>query len=126
MIKFFSILYWLPRVIGLIMFFVLVLMSLDVTSYAEGTKNLVLGVLLHLIPSAIFLGIFLLAWRWPLWGGLLFAVLSIIYWLAMAGTFLFKLPVGGTLALLAILFIINYIFETKAKKIINIKNVQLE
>src|SRR5262245_28514368 len=66
-------LFWAPRVLGILVALYLGLFALDATD--EGT----VAVLVHLIPSFILLALVAAAWRWEWLGGTLYLVLALTY-----------------------------------------------
>lgn len=52
------------------------LFALDVFGIEAPPLEIALGLLIHLIPSFVLVGILVIAWRWPLAGGALFLLVA--------------------------------------------------
>ncbi len=98
---------WLPRVLAIIYAVFISIFALDGESF--------LGVLIHLIPSFVLVGIIILAWKKELYGGIVFVIFSIIFTIffntyrEIISFLLISLPlliIGG-------LFILNYFLRKK-------------
>jgi hypothetical protein len=73
------ILYWTPRLLGLLAAVFLSLFALDVFGAGHGFWGTLLALSMHLIPSAIVLAALAIAWRWEVAGGLLFIAAGVAY-----------------------------------------------
>ncbi len=62
-------LHWMPRVLCIAAILFVSMFALDSTRLVE--------LAVHLIPTAVLLGVLVIAWRWPLPGGLLFTLLGL-------------------------------------------------
>lgn len=71
-------LYWLPRVLGLLFIVFLSMFSFDVFGEYHGWELLV-AFIMHIIPSLVLIGVLVLAWKIPKWGGAAYIVLGIIF-----------------------------------------------
>ena len=72
-------LYWLPRVLGILFAVFLSLFALDVFGEGYSFWETVWALLMHLIPTAIVVLILVLAWRRAWIGGVLFPLLGVLY-----------------------------------------------
>lgn len=104
-------LYWTPRIAGIVIILFISLFALDVFETGYSLGEMLLGFLMHLIPSIGLAIVLALAWRWEwvgffafLIGGLFFARSFIFNPLEELGVFiLFSLP----LLAIALLFLAN-------------------
>ena len=104
-----GLLFWAPRILCLLLALWLGVFALDVFGEGYGFWETVLALLLHLIPTALVLGILALAWRWEWVGAVVFALLGLFYagwaggehwaWIAF---------ISGPLFLVALLFWLNW------------------
>jgi len=65
-------LYWLPRILSILFICFLTLFSLDVFEIDAPWYQLLLGFLVHSIPSIVLGGVTILAWKKPKIGGWFF------------------------------------------------------
>lgn len=70
---------WIPRILSLIFIFILSLFAIDVFSIEASLFQQIGGFIIHLIPSAILLLIMIFFWKKPLYSGLLFILMSIVF-----------------------------------------------
>ncbi len=111
-----QLLYWSPRVIGIIFSAFIMLFSLDVFQESKGFWETALAFLMHNIPVFVMVIILIVTWRWEWFGGILFSLLGFIY-IGMAwGRFPFGTCaiISGLLFLIGGLFLLNW----KYRKII--------
>lgn len=64
---------WIPRALAILFILFISLFALDAFEEGLSLGEQLLGFVIHLLPSFILLGLLLVAWRFPLVGGLLFA-----------------------------------------------------
>lgn len=105
-----GLLFWLPRVLGLLFAGFLSLFALDVFGAGDGIWQTLAALLIHLIPALALLAAVALSWRWTWLGGL--GLLGFALWYiaasggrAGAGTYL--LLVGLPL-LIGLLFLLDW------------------
>lgn len=103
------ILYWSPRVLSLAFVGFLSLFALDVFCEARPFWQTLLALGIHLIPSAVLLGVIALAWRWEWIGTLLFAAAGVAYWAAAARHPSWVLVISGPMFLVALLYLLNWV-----------------
>lgn len=106
-----KILYWTPRVLGILFAFFISLFALDV--FAEyGFPEVLVALFMHLIPTFLVVGLLLIAWKWNLIGGLLYIGIGLFYiWLGW-GKFdgITFLIIAGPVFLVGVFFVLNRIF----------------
>lgn len=100
--KYMKILYWLPRILGIIIIiFWLVFILL---SHGISAATLAEMVVIILLTAAL-----LIAWKWPGWGAMAYFALSLFYVILTWQRFSFStvMFVTGPLLLVGLLFIIS-------------------
>ena len=65
-------LHWTPRLLGILLILFISMFALDIFSEGFTGWQIIIGLIMHLIPSFILLAALLVAWRWPGVGGLVF------------------------------------------------------
>mgnify|MGYP001828586396 FL=1 len=106
-------LFWIPRLLGLLFAAFITLFALDVFGEGYGLWETIVALFMHLLPTILLLLVLVLAWRWEWAGGSLFIALGLAYlWLAW-GKFdwITYLIVSGPLFLVGALFLINWRFR---------------
>ena len=71
--------YWTPRALSILLIVFLAIFSLDVFDGEYGFWGIVLGLLIHNIPSFILLGILIISWKYEIVGGVAFILAGILY-----------------------------------------------
>lgn len=114
-----KILYWAPRVLAILFIAFLSLFSLDVFEAGQGLGEMLLGFLIHNIPSIIISLLLIVAWRNDLFGaiafsvvGLAFIILLLVNTKEVGETWLMvlirSLPITGFALVVALLFFLNW------------------
>jgi hypothetical protein len=108
-------LYWLPRVLGILFAVFLSLFAFDVFGEGYSFWETVWALLMHLVPTAIVVLILVLAWRWEWIGGVLFPLLGVLYIVVFwdESDWLSYLTLSGPLLLIGGLFWINWRLRTR-------------
>jgi hypothetical protein len=108
------ILYWSPRVLGILFAAFISLFALDVFSEGAGFWETLLALLVHLVPTALIVLALLLSWRWEWLGAILFSGLGVLYIQQFWGRFSWPtyLIIAGPLALVGILFLVDWRYRT--------------
>ncbi len=109
-----KILYWTPRVLGILFAVFISIFALDV--FGEyGFPEVLVALFMHLIPTFLIVGVLLIAWKWNLVGGILYIGLGLFYigfgWGKFEG--LVFLIVAGPAFLTGLLFILNRVLKNK-------------
>lgn len=111
-----KIIYWAPRVLGIMFLAFLAIFSLDVFTPGADTGEVILGFLIHNIPVFILALVLWLAWKRELIGGILFILAAAFYvvitvvnafqsvWYMLAQDAI----IAGPAFLIGILFFINW------------------
>lgn len=77
-------LYWSPRILGILAILFLMLFSLDCFGEESALKRQLLCFVVHNIPAFIIIGILIISWKWEWIGGILFLAA------ALAGSIFFN------------------------------------
>jgi len=104
------VLYWTPRVLGIVFAGFISLFALDVFEEHQGFGPTAVALLMHLIPTAVVLAVLWVAWRWEWVGGVVFTALGCLYILTAWGRFHWSAyaAISGPLFLLGGLFLANW------------------
>ena len=107
-------LFWTPRLLGLLFAGFISLFALDVFAEHQGFWNTLRALLIHLIPTCILLLILAFTWRWEWIGGLLFPALGAFYIVAFWGRFHWSayLILSGSLFVLGALFLLGWKYRS--------------
>lgn len=81
------------------------LFALDVFQTKAVWYLLLGGFLIHLIPSFIMIAVLLLAWKWPQFGGALFIVVSLLFFIIFKNSFWGNVLFFGPLLVVGFLFL---------------------
>ncbi len=101
-----NILYWLPRILSLLLIVFISIFALDVFSESQWF----LALIMHLIPSFILIALTVFAWKNEKIGGILFILVGI----AMSFFFHFEaLFITIPISIVGILFLVNYFLYKK-------------
>jgi hypothetical protein len=105
------IVYWAPRILGLLFAAFISLFAMDVFGEGYGFWETIAALFMHLIPTGILLVILALAWRWEWIGAVLFAALGVAYIVMARGKFEWAtyLVISGPLFLMSALFLANWL-----------------
>jgi hypothetical protein len=112
--------YWAPRVLGVLYAIFISLFALDIFSEGYTFTETLVGLFMHLLPTLAVVVLLLVAWRRPLIGGALFVL--------MAGAFVFffrgndivgYLIISGPLFLIGILFLVDFYLNERANDLIS-------
>jgi len=111
-------LYWAPRVLGILFVLFTSLFALDVFDMSLSPSEVIVALFMHLIPSMVLAILLMVAWRYELVGGIIFLLLGlafpIIILLSMSdgeaapGAIN---PIAAPLCLIGVLFIANAIMK---------------
>lgn len=104
-----GLLYWTPRVAGILITLFVSVFALDVFGENQGFWQTLIALFMHLVPSFVLLAIVIISWRWERLG----------FWIFLLAAFLFSLtvPRGGVgnlllfaapLLLIALLYWVNW------------------
>ena len=104
-----KILFWTPRILGLLIAIFVSLFALDVFGEGYSFWETITALAMHLIPTAVILITLAVAWRWERAGGILFIGLGLLYITLFWDPS--RLPaylmISGPLFLVGVLFLLN-------------------
>jgi len=111
-----KILYWAPRVLGILFALFISIFALDTFSEGYSFWESIVAFLIHLVPTYLAVAALLVAWKWEVPGGLMYIGLAIFYivmarnqhWIAL-------LFISGPLLLTGALFLIDHFTLTSTK-----------
>lgn len=72
-------LFWTPRVFTILLIFLLVVLSFDAFSGEDTLGEMILGFLIHNVPTILFIIVLALSWSRPKIGGVLFIFAGFLY-----------------------------------------------
>ena len=105
-----QILYWTPRILGILFAAFLTLFSFDVFGGEESFWEQILGFLIHNIPVYLVVIVLVIAWKREWVGGIAFLLLAVLFivltrlrmgWESYLG-------ISGPLVIISILFFLNW------------------
>jgi len=104
-----KILYWLPRVLGIILICFIALLSFDVFSMEGTLLKKIGGFLIHNIPTYIFIALLVFAWKNEKMGGIIFIIASLFWVMYIGGPVFFRMfsPLSLPPLIIGILFLLN-------------------
>ena len=105
-----KILYWVPRVLGIIFAAFISIFALDVFGEGYGFWGTIFAFLMHLVPTFLVVGALLAGWRWEWPGGVFFIGLAVFYMVIFRRELdpVIFLLIPGPLSLIGVLFLVNW------------------
>jgi hypothetical protein len=111
-----QLLFWTPRIFGILFALFLSLFALDVFDEGYGFWGTILALFMHLIPVMIVLTALVIAWRWEAAGGILFIALGVWYLVTTLGHFDWYLVISGPLFLTGGLFLTDSAYRVRFRR----------
>ena len=112
-----KVLFWTPRIMGILFVLFLSLFSLDVFDMELGFWETLLAWLIHSIPSVVLLVSLVLAWKWEWIGALIFIGWAILYLVAFRAQSLSAyLAISGLPAFIGLLFLLGWIWRKQIRQ----------
>lgn len=107
-----QILYWTPRIAGILFILFISLFALDIFDMNLNFWEIIVALFMHLIPSILLAIVLALAWRWEWVGALIFAGWSIFY-VSTAHGFHWSVYaiIAGIPLVIGIFFLLNWIYH---------------
>ena len=96
---------WSARLVALAAIAFISLFALDVLEPGAPPATVLIGLAVHLVPSAVLVAFLVVAWRWPLAGGVLFLAVSVLPVLILANTPAVNAILAMPFALAGLLFL---------------------
>ncbi len=107
-------LYWLPRVLAILFALFISLFALDIFDMHLDFWGTLVGLAMHLIPTAILVVILVVAWRWEWIGGVAYPLLGVLYSLQARGLpWTNHLILAGPVVLIGLLFWASWLSRRK-------------
>lgn len=115
-----KILFWTPRIAGILFIFFISLFALDVFGTGAGFWQTLLALFMHLIPSIVLAIAIVVAWRQEWVGAVLFVGWAVFYLVSMSPRgfdwFSYAL-VAGLPALIGLFFLAGWIWREQVRTI---------
>ncbi|HOO68167.1 MAG TPA: hypothetical protein PLC53_02230 [Bacilli bacterium] len=115
--------YWIPRILSIILILLLTMLSFDVISDEYTIWEIILGLFMHNIPTIILLIALIISWKHEIVGGIIFNLAGLLYIGLLVYNrveFITMLEMAATLSgpafLIGILFIINWFQKKKVSE----------
>jgi hypothetical protein len=114
------ILRWSPRVLALTFGAFITLFALDAFSESNGFVEMLVGFIIHLLPTFLVLGIVMISWKREWIGAILFTVLAILYVASVWERYQLRwwssyLLIGGPMLVVAVLYGVNWILRDQIR-----------
>lgn len=112
-------LFWTPRVLGLLFALFISMFALDVFGQGDGFWGTLGALLMHLIPVYVLLIALAIGWRWEWAGALLFAGFSVWYLIMSWGPvpliaiLMGAWPIAAPALLVALFFLLDWLYASK-------------
>jgi len=111
------ILFWSPRLLGILFAVFISLFALDVFDEAHGFWQTAAALGMHLIPTFALVIVLIVSWRWEWVGAAAFTALAVLYlaWAPARLPWAARMMIAGPLILLAGLFLANWVRRAELK-----------
>ncbi|MFA5948168.1 MAG: hypothetical protein WC806_04310 [Candidatus Gracilibacteria bacterium] len=107
--------YWIPRILSIVLISFMALMSLDVFSPELNFWQTLIGLFMHNIPVFILIAVLIISWKYEIVGGIVFILAGILYifltiernpfeWYLLS----WSMIIAGPAFLIGILFLIGW------------------
>lgn len=110
-----KLLFWTPRIFGIIFILFLIMFSLDVFEPGLTVWQIVIGLFMHNIPALFLLIVLIISWKYEIVGGIVFVLAGLLYILMLAMNPKFEwymlswsVTIAGPAFLIGVLFLINW------------------
>ena len=106
------ILYWSPRLLGILFAAFVSVFALDVFGEGYSFGDTIIALFMHLVPTAIIAVCLVIAWRWEWIGAILFVSLALLFLIMSGGeSWIITLP----LLVIGALFLLDWTYSTRLK-----------
>jgi len=108
-------LYWTPRILTIAFAIFISLFALDVFRAGKGFWEVTLALLIHLLPTAVILGVLALSWQQEWLGAIIYIAMAILYIVRTWDKYNLNtyLVIVGPLILIGIMFMLNWLLRKK-------------
>jgi hypothetical protein len=111
-----QILFWTPRIAGILYILFLSLFALDIFDMQLGFWGTIVGLFMHLIPSILLTAAIIVAWKWEWVGAVLFIGWAIWYVTFMRGfDWIAYVLISGLPALIGLLFLAGWVWRMQIR-----------
>ena len=119
--------YWVPRILSIILIAFMALMSLDIFDGNYGFWGTILAFLMHSIPSILLLIVLIISWKYEIVGGIVFILAGLLYGILSVSRVAISFPkewyvlvwalqIAGPAFFIGILFLIGWFRKRKKNK----------
>jgi len=119
-----KLIYWTPRILGMVLILFLAMFSLDVFESGLTISQIAIGLFMHNIPVLVLLAILIISWKHEIVGGVAFILAGLLYILALVIRTEFEwymlswsVIISGPAFIVGILFFINWFKKKNYKDI---------
>jgi len=111
-----QILFWTPRIVGILFALFLSLFALDIFSMQLGFRDTIVGLFVHLLPSILLIIAIALAWRWE-WVGTIIFLGWAVWYVSTARGFGWSVYaiIAGIPALIGLIFLAGWIWRKQIR-----------
>jgi hypothetical protein len=111
-----QLLFWTPRILGILFALFLSLFALDVFGEGYGFWGTILALFIHLIPVMLVLTALVIAWRWEVVGGILLIALAAWYLVTTLHHLDWCVVISGPLFLTGGLFLMDWVCRARLRR----------
>jgi hypothetical protein len=108
-------LFWTPRVLGILCTLFLSVFALDVFGEGYGFWKTIVALIMHLIPTMIVLTALIIAWRWEALGAILLIAPGVWYLVNTWHHLDWCLVIAGPLFLIGGLFLVDWTYRARLR-----------
>jgi len=108
-----GLLFWTPRVLGILFAVFLGMSAMDDLSGGNDFWKSMSALFVHLMPACAMFVALAIAWRWALLGSILYGASAVcfVYWSWSLVPLAEQLSISGPLAAASVLFLLNWIYR---------------
>ena len=112
-----KVLYWTPRVLGILFAAFVTLFAFDVFGEDKAVGETIVALLMHLIPTAVIVIALIIGWKRELMGAILFIGLALFYLYWGWGQFpkITYLMMSGPPFFIGVIFLMGWVFRRELK-----------
>ena len=111
------VLFWAPRLLCILFAAFITLFAMDALEGVHGFWNGAISLGMHLLPTAIIVGLLAIAWRWEWVGAVLFTALGVLYVVSCWGRFHWSVYalIAGQLFVSGMLFLAGWAYRAQLR-----------